>query len=180
MSKSVTFGVNNNNATIEMLTGSNYKKWKEDIEFALGIVDLDLALRVEKLAEPTTDSSAEDRDYYAKWERSNWLSLIGIKRSIPEHLISGLPETDNAKTFMKNVGERFHMSNKAEAGQLMNDLLGMRYDASKGVREYITKFVHIQAKLKNHEIPLPDDYVIYASLYSLPTEFSQIKTAYNT
>ncbi|KAF7833347.1 Retrovirus-related Pol polyprotein from transposon TNT 1-94 [Senna tora] len=38
----------------------------------------------------------------------------------------------------------------------------------------------VKTKLKVHKIPLPDDYVIYAALYSLPPEFSPIKTAYNT
>ncbi|KAF7839555.1 Retrovirus-related Pol polyprotein from transposon TNT 1-94 [Senna tora] len=38
----------------------------------------------------------------------------------------------------------------------------------------------MQTKFKVHKIPLPDDYVIHAALYSLPVEFSQIKTAYNT
>ncbi|KAF7814748.1 UBN2 domain-containing protein [Senna tora] len=37
-----------------------------------------------------------------------------------------------------------------------------------------------RTKLKVHNIPLSDDYVIYAALYSLPPEFSQIKIAYNT
>ena len=32
--------MNNNNATIEILSGSNYKRWRLDIEFVLGMMDI--------------------------------------------------------------------------------------------------------------------------------------------
>ena len=38
--QSVSFAVNNNNATIEILSGSNYKRWRSDIEFVLGMMDI--------------------------------------------------------------------------------------------------------------------------------------------
>ncbi|KAJ7975971.1 Retrovirus-related Pol polyprotein from transposon TNT 1-94 [Quillaja saponaria] len=40
--------------------------------------------------------------------------------------------------------------------------------------------VHVQTKLKNKEIPIPYSFVVHHSLNSLPLDFSQIKTAYNT
>ena len=66
---------------IEVLTGSNYKSWKEDIDFALGIVDIDFALRVDKPNDLTVESTQEQKGYCAQWERSNRLSLIAIKRT---------------------------------------------------------------------------------------------------
>lgn len=36
------------NNSIEILNGSTYPKWKEDLEFSLGIFYLDLALRESK------------------------------------------------------------------------------------------------------------------------------------
>ena len=38
--QSVSFAVNNNNATIEILSGSNYKRLRSDIEFVLGMMDI--------------------------------------------------------------------------------------------------------------------------------------------
>ena len=43
----ISFVVNNSIATIKVLTKSNYKRWKQDIDF-VGIVHIDLALRVDK------------------------------------------------------------------------------------------------------------------------------------
>ncbi|XP_039165184.1 uncharacterized protein LOC120291600 [Eucalyptus grandis] len=158
----VTFAVNNNNATVEMLIGSNFKRWKQDIEFALGIVDMDLALREDEPARPNDQSTADQKAHYARWEKSNRLSLIAMKRSIAEHL-----------------WEKDIVSDKAEAGNLLSELTNIRYDAAMGVREFILKMVHIQSKLKAHEIVLSENYIVHQALNVLPDEFSLIKIAYN-
>ena len=80
----VSFGVNNNNVVVEILTGSNYKKWKQDMEFALGIADIDMALREIKPSDLNEQSTVEQKDHFAKWEKSNRLSLIVIKRSVSD------------------------------------------------------------------------------------------------
>ena len=69
--------VNNNNATVEILSGT------------LGMMDLDMALREDEPPKPIDESTKAKRAHYAKWERSNRLSLISIKRSIAEHLLGG-------------------------------------------------------------------------------------------
>ena len=78
---------------IEILTCNNYKEWKKQIDFALGIADINMALREAKPADLIDTSIAAEKDYFAKWERSNRLSLLAIRGTIPEHLMSGLPET---------------------------------------------------------------------------------------
>ena len=37
--------MNSNNINIEVLIGSNYKRWKQDIEFVLRIADIDFVLK---------------------------------------------------------------------------------------------------------------------------------------
>ncbi|GAV82535.1 UBN2 domain-containing protein, partial [Cephalotus follicularis] len=172
--------VNNNIASIEVLTGSNYKKWKQYIEFAMGIADIDLAMISDRPADITDTSSLTEREHYAKWERSNRLCLMVMKRSISEHLLGGLPETNDAREFLAAVGERYQVSNNAEAGSLMSELTGLRYDGLGGVREHILRMVHLQSKLRARDIPLSDSYIVSHVLNSLPISFSQIKSAYNT
>ena len=72
--------MNNNNATIEILSGLNYKRWRSNIEYTLGMMNLDMALREDELPKPTDESTEAERAHYAKWERSNRLSLFSIKR----------------------------------------------------------------------------------------------------
>jgi len=167
-----------------MLTGSNFKRWKQDIEFSLGIVDMgivdmDLALCEDEPARPNDQSTVDEKAHYARWEKSNRLSLIAMKRFIAEHLICGLPEDMNARQFLEAVRERYRVSDKAEARNLLSELTNIRYDAAMGVREFILKMVQIQFKLKAHEIVLSENYIVHHALNGLPAEFSQIKTAYS-
>ncbi|RVW17199.1 Retrovirus-related Pol polyprotein from transposon TNT 1-94 [Vitis vinifera] len=84
---------------------------------------------------PTNESTEAMRAHYAKWERSNRLSLISIKRSIVEHLLGGIPESNNAKEFLVVVANRYQTSDNAEAGHFMDELMNMRYDDMKGVQK---------------------------------------------
>ena len=57
--------MNNNLVTIEILTGNNYKEWKKQIDFALGIANLNMALWEAKPADLTDTSTAAEKDYFA-------------------------------------------------------------------------------------------------------------------
>jgi len=67
----MNFSVNNCYASIEILNGLNYPKGKDDLEFSLGISDLDLALCESKLV-INTGNTPKQKELLAKWE-----SLIG-------------------------------------------------------------------------------------------------------
>ncbi|KAK3424140.1 hypothetical protein EUGRSUZ_F00941 [Eucalyptus grandis] len=97
--------------------------------------------------------------HYARWEKSNQLSLIAMRRSIVEHLVNGLLEDTNVRQFYESVGERYRVSDKAEVGNLLN-------------KEFILKMVHIQSKLKAHEIVISKNYIVHHALNVLPAEFS--------
>ena len=148
--------------------------------FALGIADINMALREAKPADLTDTSITAKKDYFAKWERSNRLSLLAIRGTIPEHLMSGLPETTDASVFLAVVAERYKINKNAEAGTLMSKLTGMSYNSADGVRAYILGMIGVRDKLKSFEIPIPDSFIINHTLNSLPPKFSQLKTAFNT
>nr|CAN72798.1 hypothetical protein VITISV_031251 [Vitis vinifera] len=151
--------MNNNNATIEILSGSNYKRWRSDIEFVLGMMDLDMTLREDEPPKPTNKSTEAMRAHYAKWERSNRLSLISIKRSIVEHLLGGIPKSNNAKEFLVIVANRYQTSDNAEVGHFMDELMNMSQikvayntlNQSWGVNDLITKCVAEEEKLKKEK-----------------------------
>ncbi|RVW48954.1 Retrovirus-related Pol polyprotein from transposon TNT 1-94 [Vitis vinifera] len=140
--------MNNNNATIEILSGSNYKRWRSGIEFVLGMMDLDMSLREDEPPKPTNENTEAMRAHYVKWERSNCLSLISIKRFIAEHLLGGIPESNNAKEFLIATGNRYQTSDNAEVGYFMDELMNMSQintayntlNQSWGVNDLITKF----------------------------------------
>ena len=73
-----------NTNSILMLNGTNFKVWKENILIVLGCMDLDFALRTEQLQPLNADSTPDAKKEYEKWERSNRMSLMIIKRGVPE------------------------------------------------------------------------------------------------
>ena len=48
------------------LTGTNFNEWKQRVLFALGCMDLDIALRDAQPAELTADSTIEQKHSYEK------------------------------------------------------------------------------------------------------------------
>ena len=108
------------------------------------------------------------------------MSLIATKRSIAEHLLGEILESNNAKEFLVFIGNRYQISDNAKVRNFMDELMNMRYNDMTGVRDYILKMEHLQTKLKAYVIPTLDKFIIHQALNSLPFSFSQIKIAYNT
>lgn len=87
-------------SSIPVLDGTNFKEWKENILIVLGCMDLDLALRIDRPSTPKDSSSSEEKLEYEKWDRSNRISLMIIKRGIPEVFRGAVSdEIDTAKKF---------------------------------------------------------------------------------
>ena len=102
--------------SIPVFNGLNFSYWWEQVQFHLGVLDLDLSLHVEKPPAITDTSSDEDRTYYDTWERSNRLSLMFMRLSVANNIKTTLPKTDNAKEFMKFVEECSQTVDKSLAG----------------------------------------------------------------
>ncbi|RVW13284.1 hypothetical protein CK203_103415 [Vitis vinifera] len=49
-----------------------------------------------------------------KWERSNRMSLMIMKHSIPEAIRGAIPEETRAKTFLDQIANRFAANEKVE------------------------------------------------------------------
>ena len=98
MNSTSSISANANN--IPVFNGTNFKKWKEHIIIVLRCMDLDYALREDCPLDLTSVSTAEQRFTIEKWERSNRMSLIIMKHSIPEAIKGAIPEATRAKTFL--------------------------------------------------------------------------------
>ncbi|KAL2518256.1 hypothetical protein Adt_14503 [Abeliophyllum distichum] len=166
--------------SIPMLNGSNFKDWKENVLIVLGCMDLDLAIRIEKPASLTDASSPDDRRNFEKWEHSNRMSLMIIKRGIPEAFRGAVSEeVTNAKEFLAEIEKRFAKNDKAETSTLLQSLISMKYNSKGNIREYIIQMSHTASKLKALKLDLSDDLLVHLVLISLPAHFSQFKVSYN-
>ncbi|CAN6687490.1 unnamed protein product [Malus baccata var. baccata] len=141
---------------IETLTGSNFKKWKEDVHIVLGLMDLDL-------------STADEKLKFEKWDRANRMSLMIMTKAMAQPVKGGIPKLDNAKDFLAGVGEKFKKSEKAETGTFLTRLTSMKFDGIGSVREHILRMV-----------PMTDQFLVHMALNSLPAKYGQLKVLYNT
>jgi hypothetical protein len=76
----LTVGIN----SIMMLTGSNYKEWKDTLEIILGCLSLDIALQQAKPSMLVEGSSENVQNAHARWMRSNRLCLKVMQKTISE------------------------------------------------------------------------------------------------
>ena len=67
-----------------MLNGTNLKTWHENLQIVLGVMDLDFALRVSSPAPLTIESSSNEKMDIERWEKSNRMCLMIIKKVVPE------------------------------------------------------------------------------------------------
>ncbi|XP_062088878.1 uncharacterized protein LOC133795442 [Humulus lupulus] len=166
--------------SVPVLNGSNFKDWKENIFIVLGCMDLDLALRMDRPASLTDASTSEQRRIYEKWDRSNRMSLMIIKRGIPEAFRGAVSEeVTDATTFLAEIEKHFAKSDKAETSTLLKKLISMRFKGKENIREYIMEMSHLASKLKALKLELSDDLLVHLVLISLPPQFSQFKVSYN-
>ncbi|XP_019236811.1 PREDICTED: uncharacterized protein LOC109217039 [Nicotiana attenuata] len=145
--------------SIETLTSSNYKKWKQDIEIVLGLMEVDFALTEQKPAEPVTTSTTNENAKYEKWMKANKLSLMIMKRSIPAHIKCAIKDNGNAKDFLSAIGQKFLEFDKAEICSLIDSLSFIKYDLLGSVRDNIIKFINIATKLNNLGVTITDELI---------------------
>ncbi|KAK6133846.1 hypothetical protein DH2020_032396 [Rehmannia glutinosa] len=167
-------------SSVPLYNGLNFSEWCEQIQFHLGVLDLDLALQVEKPAAITDTSSDVERSIHTAWERSNRLSLMFMRMSIANNIKSTLPHTENAKEFMKLVGEHSQTADKSLSGTLMATLTTMKFDGSRSMHEHVIEMTNIAARLKSLGMNVNDNFLVQFILNSLPSEYSPFQMNYNT
>ena len=130
-----------------VLNGTNFKDWKENIMILLGCMDLNLSFRHPKADELTADSTAEDVLYYEKWDRSNRMSLMIMKRGVPEVFRSAITnEVTSASEFLAEIHKRFTKNYRAETSMHLASLISMKYNGKGNDREYIMGMSQLASK----------------------------------
>ena len=78
-------------------------------------MDLDLALRADSPALVTDLSTSDQKREFERWERSNRMCMMIIKRAIT-----------TTKAFLTDIEKRFVKIEKAEIGTILITLISMR------------------------------------------------------
>ncbi|XP_038971782.1 uncharacterized protein LOC120104549 [Phoenix dactylifera] len=152
----------------------------ERVRFTLGVLDLDLSFLTPKPAALTENSSKDEKDNFKAWERSNRLSLMFLRMTIAGNIKHSLPSTEDAKTFLTSVEERFRSADKSLAGTLMARLATMKYNGAKGMQEHILEMTNIAAKLETLGMKVEESFIVQFILNSLPPQYGPFQMHYNS
>ncbi|XP_058211500.1 uncharacterized protein LOC131323669 [Rhododendron vialii] len=131
---------------VPTLTGPNFSEWSEHIQFTLGVLDLDMALLVEKPPDIIDESFEEQVFNFNSWERIY----------------------TNALEYLKAVEVHFKSADKSLAGTIMAELTTMKYDGSRGVQEHILNMSDKAAKLATLGMKVDESFLVQFILNSLP------------
>ena len=167
-------------SSVLVFSGINFSDWKEQIQFHLGVLDLDLALRIDKPAAITETSSSEQQALFKSWERSNRLSIMFMRMCIANNIKSTLPQIENAKEYFKAVEDRFRSADKSLGGRLMAELTTMKFDGSRGMNEHVLEMNNLAARLKSLGMNVDESFLVQFILNSLPTQYGPFQIHYNT
>ena len=155
--------------SILMLNGSNFKSWQENILIVLLVMDLNLALSVD-IPPPLTDKGTFDykRDI-ERYERSNSMCIIIMKKVIPEALRDLKSEkVVIAKQFLTEIEQRFVKNEKAEIGTLLTSPISIRYKGKdkgrKGTRIRKLQIQHLKRNNKRNRMIQKPPIVSFAKL----------------
>ncbi|XP_024989222.1 uncharacterized protein LOC112523774 [Cynara cardunculus var. scolymus] len=157
-------------AGIPTLTGTNYAMWKESVKIVLGCMDLDQALRIER---PISIAENPNTDKIERWDRSNRMCLMIMKRSILSRFRGSITESTDAKKFLTEIEQFFAKNEKAKASNTLMKLVTMRYKEKGNIREYIMGMSNLNGKLKELKLELSEDLLVHLILISLPAQFGQ-------
>ena len=168
--------------SVVKFNGLNFSEWSEQVQFHLGVLDLDLALLNEEPAALTDTSSADQRSFHKTWERSNRLSMMFLRMTVEDNIKSTLKETKNAKEFMKFVEEssQSDSADKSRAGALMGRLTTIKFDGSRTMHEHVVEMKNIAARLKVMGMEVNENFLVTFILNSLPPEYGTFQVHYNT
>ena len=172
--------INANINSIHMLNGTNFNTWYENLQIVLSVMDLDLALRVSSPAPLTVESSFDEKRNIERWEKSNRMCLLIIKKTIPEAFRGTISETiKTTKEFLEEIKNIFAKNEKYEISTRLANLISMRYKGNGNIREYIMEMSHLASKLRANKLDLFEDFLVHLVMISLPTQFRQFKMSYN-
>ncbi|KAI3469989.1 hypothetical protein Pfo_026652 [Paulownia fortunei] len=134
--------------SIMKFNGLNFFEWSEQIQFHLGVLDLDLVLTTDKPTAINDTSNTEQR-------------LM-------------IPKIDSAKEFMKFVENHSQsdFADKSVVETLMGMLTTMKFDGSHIMYEHVIEMTNIAARLGFMGLKVSDNFIMQFIINSLPLAYS--------
>ncbi|PIN11893.1 hypothetical protein CDL12_15501 [Handroanthus impetiginosus] len=140
---SVPISLHSHASFVHLFNGLNFSEWCEQVQFHLGVLDLDIPLQVKKPIVVTDKRSDEENTFHKLLKRSNKLNLMFMGMTSTNNIKATLPQTNNAKEFMKIVKEHSQTADKPLASTLMSILTNLKSDGSRIMHEHVLEMTNL-------------------------------------
>ncbi|XP_027772397.1 uncharacterized protein LOC114076896 [Solanum pennellii] len=98
---------------VTVFNGLNFSKWHEQVQFHLGVMDLDLALQNDKPTAITNKSNDNEKSFHKSWKRYNRLSLMFMRMTVANNIKSTIPQIESVREYLKFVEDRCRSADKS-------------------------------------------------------------------
>ena len=170
-----------NLAAVPILTGgSNYKRWRREMELLLTLNEYDIALDTPQPAPLTDKSSKAEKVEFERWTRANKVALSILESGMTDTIRGGIKRCDLAKDYLKAIESKFKESQKAEIAQYMTLLTTYKFEGDGSVRDHIMRMTDAAEKLNSLDMNISEKQLVFMILQALPLKFSPLKISYNT
>ncbi|XP_049342875.1 uncharacterized protein LOC125807187 [Solanum verrucosum] len=166
--------------SVIVYNGLNFSEWHEQVQFHLGVMDLDLSLLNDKPTAITDKSSEDEKSFHKSWEHSNMLSLMFMRMTVANNIKSTIQQTESAREYLKFVYEHFHFADKSLAGTLMVELSTMKFDGSRSIQNHIIEMINNATRLRTLGMKVDDTFLVQFIMNSLPLVYGPFQINHNT
>ena len=175
-----TISLHSHASVVTVFNGLIFFECREQVNFHLGVLDLNLALLEENPIDITDMSSEIEKLNHKAWDRYNRLCLSFMQMAIANNIKSTLLESVIAKEYLKLVEERFRSADKSLTRTLMAKLMTMKYDGSRSMKQHILDMTNIEARLMTLSMTVDGPFLVQFILNSLPLGYGPFQINYNT
>ncbi|CAN6688148.1 unnamed protein product [Malus baccata var. baccata] len=169
-----------NLANILILTGgSNYEKWRRDINLLLTLNEFDIAIENPKPVISDQITRAE-KSNYERWSRANKVAFSILEAGMTDTIRGGIKKPELAVECLAAIEKKFNESEKAKVSQYMSVLTQYKIEGTGSIRDHIMKMSSAAEKLNSKDVNIGEKQLVFMIFQTLPAKYSQLKVSYNT
>ncbi|KAM2796349.1 hypothetical protein COP1_007485 [Malus domestica] len=170
-----------NLAPVPILTsGSNYKKWRKEIELLMTLNEYDIALDNPQPKAMTNRSTKVKKTDFERWTRANKVALSILEGDMTDTVRGGIKKSTFTKDYLQAIENKFKEPKKAEIAQYMSLLTSYKFEGGGSIKDHIMKMTDAAEKLTSMYVNIGEKQLVFMILQALPQKFSQLKVSYNT
>ena len=102
-----------------------------------------------------------------------------MRYHIEDSIRASIPKIETVKDFLDAINNKYKKFSKNEKHELLTTLDTIVYDGVNGIRSHKYKLVSCYYKIKDFDLDLDNDYLVWFVIGSLLSQFNSIRSSYS-